>query len=133
MKITTHRIKQYNATYKTVVCVYDKPICIVSGVGKTLSNVIAYLNGYDVPISDGKVKKILDMCKAESEDGEMSALTNITRNCIDDLKMLNEYIEMTYPEVDKLWMMDKVATAMTCVRVVESVLLENSDIESEDK
>ena len=63
----------------------------------------------------------------------MSTLTNITRNCIDDLKMLNEYIEMTYPEVDQMWMMDKVATAMTCVRIVENALLENSDIESESE
>jgi hypothetical protein len=47
--------------------------------------------------------------------------------------MLNEYIEMTYPEVDQMWMMDKVATAMTCVRVVENALLENSDIKSEDE
>lgn len=68
MKITTHRIKQYNSTYKTVVCVDGEPICIVAGVGKTLSNVIAYLNGYDVEIADGKIKKILDMCKAESEE-----------------------------------------------------------------
>ena len=68
MKITTHRIKQYNATYKTVVCVDGKPICIVAGVGKTLSNVIAYLNGYDADIADGKIKKALDMCRAESEE-----------------------------------------------------------------
>lgn len=70
MNITTHRIKQYNSTYKTVVCVDDKPVCIVQGVGKTLSNVIAYLNGYDVDITDGKIKKALDRCRAESEDGE---------------------------------------------------------------
>lgn len=62
----------------------------------------------------------------------MSTLTNITRNCIDDLKMLNEYIEMTYPEVDQMWLMDKVATAMECVRIIENALLENSDIESEE-
>lgn len=68
MNITTHRIKQYNSTYKTVVCVDGKPICIVAGVGKTLSNVIAYLNGYDVSISDGKIKIALDRCRAESED-----------------------------------------------------------------
>jgi hypothetical protein len=67
MNITTHRIKQYNSTYKTVVCVDGEPICIVAGVGKTLSNVIAYLNGYDVPISDGKIKIALDVVKAESE------------------------------------------------------------------
>lgn len=63
----------------------------------------------------------------------MNTLTNITRNCIDNLKMLNEYIEMTYPEVDQIWMMDKVAMAMTCVRMVENAFLENSDIESEEE
>lgn len=67
MKVTTYRIKQYNSTYKTVVCVDGKPICIVAGVGKTLSNIIAYLNGYDVGIADGKIKKALDRCRAESE------------------------------------------------------------------
>lgn len=68
MKITTHRIKQYNSTYKTVISVNGKPICIVAGVGKTVSNIIAYLNGYDVNIADGKIKKILDTCKKESEE-----------------------------------------------------------------
>ena len=63
----------------------------------------------------------------------MSTLTNITRNCIDDLKMLNEYIEMTYPEFDQVWLMDKVATAMSCVRVVENAFLENDYMESEEK
>jgi hypothetical protein len=67
MNITTYRVKQYNSTYKTVVCVDDKPVCIVSGTGKTLSNIIAYLNGYDVPIADGKIKIALDRRRAESE------------------------------------------------------------------
>lgn len=67
MTIETYRVKQYNSTYKTVVCVDNKPVCIVSGVGKTLSNVIAYLNGYDVPIADGKIKIALDRRRAESE------------------------------------------------------------------
>lgn len=69
MNVTTHRIKQYNSTYKTVVCVDGKPVCIVAGVGKTLSNVIAYLNGYDVPIADDKIKKALDRRRAESRVG----------------------------------------------------------------
>lgn len=68
MNITTHRIKQYNSTSKTVVCVNGEPICIVAGVGKTLSNVIAYLNGYDADIADGKIKKALDRCRAESRE-----------------------------------------------------------------
>jgi len=70
MNITTFRIKQYNSTSKTVICVDDKPICIVAGVGKTVSNIIAYLNGYDVAVADGKVKKVLDICRVESEDKE---------------------------------------------------------------
>lgn len=60
MEITTKRIKQYNSTNKTIIMVNKEPICIVDGVGKTVSNIIAYLNGYDVPIADGKIKKILD-------------------------------------------------------------------------
>ena len=70
MKITTYRVKQYNSTYKTVVCVDGKPICIVAGVGKTLSNVIAYLNGYDADIADGKIKIALDRYKTERDDKE---------------------------------------------------------------
>jgi len=62
----------------------------------------------------------------------MSIITNITRDCIRDLQMLNEYIEMTYPEFDQVWLMDKVATAMACVRTVEGVLLSTECEESEE-
>ena len=65
MNITTCRIKQYNSTFKTIISVDGKPICIVAGAGKTLSNIIAYLNGYDVDIADGKIKKVLDNYKAD--------------------------------------------------------------------
>lgn len=68
MNITTYRIKQYNSTYKTVICIDDKPVCIVKGVGKTVSNIIAYLNGYDDTISDGRIKKLLDKYRAEGSD-----------------------------------------------------------------
>lgn len=63
----------------------------------------------------------------------MNTLTNLTRNCIDDLKMLNEYIEMTYPEFDQVWLMDKVATAMNCVRIVENALIEESEEQKNEK
>lgn len=65
MNITTKRVKQYNSTTKTVIMVDNEPICIVQGCGKTVSNIIAYLNGYDVPIADGAIKKALDktICK----------------------------------------------------------------------
>lgn len=61
----------------------------------------------------------------------MSTLTSITRECITNLKMLNEYIEMTYPECDQVWLMYKVATAMNCVRLVENALMEESEEQNE--
>lgn len=70
MKITTHRVKQYNSTCKTVVCVDNKPICIVSGNGKTLSNIVSYLSGYKTEIADGQVKKVLDEVLRGEEDGK---------------------------------------------------------------
>lgn len=67
MQITTKRIKQYNSTTKTVVMVDGEPICIVSGCGRTVSNIMAYLNGYDVLIADGKIKKMLDKIRGINE------------------------------------------------------------------
>ena len=67
MQITTKRIKQYNSTTKTVVMVDEEPICIVSGCGRTVSNIMAYLNGYDVLIADGKIKKMLDKIREKNE------------------------------------------------------------------
>lgn len=65
MDIKTFRIKQYNSTVKTVVMVNDKPVCIVQGCGKTVSNIIAFLNGYDVPIADAKIKRTLERIRNE--------------------------------------------------------------------
>ncbi len=65
IQITTKRIKQYNSTNKTVIMVDGEPICIVDGVGKTVSNIMAYLNGYDGPIADGKIRRILDKVKED--------------------------------------------------------------------
>lgn len=60
MQVTTKQVKQYNSTTKTVVMVNGDPICIVQGCGKTVSNIMAFLEGYDVEIKDGKIKKILE-------------------------------------------------------------------------
>lgn len=60
VSVTTKRVKQYNSTTKTVVMANGEPICIVQGCGKTVSNILAYVSGYDVPIADGKIKKLLD-------------------------------------------------------------------------
>lgn len=63
MKIDTYRVKQYNSTSKTVVCIDGNPVCIVSGCGKTLSNIVAYIQGYDVKINDEKIKRVIDKYK----------------------------------------------------------------------
>ena len=67
MNITTKRIKQYNSTHKTIILVDNEPICIVSGCGKTVSNIVAYLNGYDVSIADGAIKRLLDKVRKDGK------------------------------------------------------------------
>ena len=68
MQVTTKRVKQYNSTTKTVVMVNGEPICIVQGCGKTVSNITAFLEGYDVEIKDGKIKKILERERKKNGD-----------------------------------------------------------------
>ena len=61
ISVDTYRVKQYNSTVKTVVCANGVPVCIVDGVGKTLSNVISYLQGNTtVEINDGAIRKALE-------------------------------------------------------------------------
>jgi hypothetical protein len=59
MNITQIRVKQYNSTYKTVISVDGIPVCITRG-NKRASDIVSYLSGYEVEISDGKLKKNLD-------------------------------------------------------------------------
>ena len=63
----------------------------------------------------------------------MSTLINLTRDCFQDLKMLNEYIEMTYAGIDQEWLIHKVAQAMDCIIMIENVYLASHDLESEDE
>lgn len=59
MKITTYRVPQLMSKMITVICVNDKPICTVRGK-KSTSDIIARLSGYDVPIIDGRIQRIID-------------------------------------------------------------------------
>lgn len=59
MNIKTYKIKQYNSTYKHILVVDGEPVCAAQG-GKQISKCIQYLSGYNVNISDGRIKKILD-------------------------------------------------------------------------
>jgi len=65
MDIKVEKVKQYNSTYKNVLMVDGKPICIVAGDKKT-SECIQYLSGYNADINDGKIKKILKNTKKEN-------------------------------------------------------------------
>ncbi len=70
MQIDTYRVKQYNSTTKTVITVDGDPVCIVAGKGITVSNVIAYLQGCDVEIKDGAIKKDLDKVRKKNTENE---------------------------------------------------------------
>lgn len=59
MTITQTRVKQYNSTYKTVVSVDGVPVAMTKA-DKRASDIVAYLNGYDVEIKDGTIRKTLD-------------------------------------------------------------------------
>ena len=68
MNINAYRVKQYNSTTKTVITADGVPVCIVAGKGITASNVMAYLQGCDVEIKDGAVKKVLDKVKENKSE-----------------------------------------------------------------
>lgn len=65
MDIKVEKVKQYNSTYKNVLMVDEKPICIIAGDKKT-SECIQYLSGYNADINDGKIKKILNQYRKAS-------------------------------------------------------------------
>lgn len=59
MNIDVYKVKQFSSTYKNIIVVDGKPICIVKG-DKTTSDVIAYIQGYSQELKDGKIMKIID-------------------------------------------------------------------------
>ncbi len=67
MNIEIHKVKQFCSINKNIVCVDNKPICICGS--KTSSLVSSYLQGYDVKINDGKIKKVLDKIIKDSKEG----------------------------------------------------------------
>ena len=64
MKLTVHRVKQYNSTFKHVVSLNGQPLCIAKS-GRRDSDIIAYLQGYNVVINDGKMLKQLNKIKSK--------------------------------------------------------------------
>lgn len=59
MRIETFRVKQYNSTYKHVLCIDGKPVLITESANR-VSQCISYLSDKRVDIKDGTIKKILD-------------------------------------------------------------------------
>lgn len=62
MKVKVVKVKQYNSTYKHILVVDDKPICVTESANRA-SDLIAYLGGADVKVSDGKIRRELDKVK----------------------------------------------------------------------
>ncbi len=58
MRITTTRVKQYSSKPVTVVCADGQPICTVRGM-RSLSDIMSYIQGYDVTLKDGKIEREL--------------------------------------------------------------------------
>lgn len=66
MDVKTYRVQQYCSKPVTVVMVGGVPVCTVRGK-RSLSNIIAYLQGYDVEIADGKIKKRLERLRNDGK------------------------------------------------------------------
>lgn len=62
MKVKVVKVKQYNSTYKHILVVDDEPICVTESANRA-SDLIAYLGGADVKVSDGKIRRELDKVK----------------------------------------------------------------------
>ena len=62
MNISTVKIKEYNSTYKHILLVNGKPICIVRG-NKSLADCTSYLMNGEPSLKDGKIKRLLDKVK----------------------------------------------------------------------
>ena len=65
MNIKVIKVKQYCSKYTNIILVDDKPICSVRGQRAT-SDIIAYIQGYETNIKDGKLKKILSKYREEN-------------------------------------------------------------------
>ena len=62
MEIEIVKVKQYNSTFKYILMANGVPACITDSY-KRASVLGAYLNGYEVELNDGSVKKVLDRLK----------------------------------------------------------------------
>lgn len=69
MNIRTYKVKQYNSTYKHILVIDGELVCAAQG-GKQMSKCIQYLSGYNVNISDGRIRKILNKYRHALENKE---------------------------------------------------------------
>lgn len=66
MDISVVKVKQYNSTYKHVLVVNGTPVCMARSPF-TLADCVNYLTNGTPVLSDGKIMKILDKVRNESE------------------------------------------------------------------
>lgn len=59
MDIKVIKMKEYNSRHKRVLFINEEPIGILQSEQK-VADCIAYINGYEIPIMDGKIRRKLD-------------------------------------------------------------------------
>lgn len=63
------KVKQYSSTNKYVLLIDGVPVAITRG-GARASLLMQYVEGFDVDIQDGRLKKVLDKYREEKLRGE---------------------------------------------------------------
>lgn len=62
MEIKVVRVPQYMSKKVNVIMVDGKPLCTCRG-NRITQNIIARLQGYDVEVIDGRIKKLIERAK----------------------------------------------------------------------
>ena len=63
-KIDIIKVKQYSSKYTNIILVDNIPVCSVRGK-KSTSNIIAFIQGYDVELQDKKLQKELEKVRQQ--------------------------------------------------------------------
>lgn len=58
-ELKVYKVPQFMSKSVNVICVDGIPVCTARGK-KTTSDIITRLSGYDVAITDGRIRKIAD-------------------------------------------------------------------------
>lgn len=66
MDIKIIKVPQFMSKKVNVICVNGTPICTARG-GKTTSDIIAKLQGYEITVKDGRLNRLIEKILNEQE------------------------------------------------------------------